>query len=160
MVERYLSVGLALLCAATVSGCRVDETPERCVERFEKLLTATSLNDPGFPDARVRPVFTYDITRMHNALETLVGKGEKLRSVRMTISHGASGGALDAFYSADVPPEGAIFAADDFSLYRVNGTPAPRHETLVAGCHGAPAKARLTHIQWIALLPEDIAGTR
>jgi hypothetical protein len=161
MARRYLSRGLALVSAAAVSGCNVEETPQRCIERFEAILAGSPINGAGFRDARVQPVFTYDITHMDNALETLVGKGEQLKSVRVTISHGADGGALDAFYRAEVPPDGAIFAADGFSLYRVNGTPGTRHQTLAAGCRGGPAKAPLTHIQWISLPQgaEDLART-
>ena len=158
MTRRYLSGGLALVSVAAIFGCDISEpeTPENCVERFEKLLT----NGPD--DARFQPIFTYDVTRMEDVLETFVGEGEELTGLRMTMSHGASDAALKAFYEVDVPPKGAIFAADDFSLFRLNGTPGSRDETLLAGCRGAPPKARLVHIQWNALPPatEELPRTR
>jgi hypothetical protein len=158
MARRHLSGGVVLVLVAAISGCGFGEpeTAENCVERFEKLLT----NGPG--DARFDPIFTYDVTRMENVLETFVGEGDELAGSRMTVSHGSSDAALKAFYEADVPPKGAAFAADDFSLFRLHGSPGSRHETLVAGCRGAPPKARLVHIQWNALPPatEDLARTR
>jgi hypothetical protein len=147
MTRRYLSGGLAFVSLAAIFGCDATrtETPEDCVERFGTLLAAS----PG--DARFQPIFTYDVTRMKDVLETFAGDADKRAGLRMTISHGPSDAALTAFYEADVPPQGAIFAADDFSLFRRNGTPGPRDETLLAGCRGAPEKARLVHVQWNAL---------
>lgn len=160
MARHCLAHGLALVCVAAVSGCSVEETPERCVGRFAKLLTASHpVNDPGFRDARVQPIFTYDITRTEGVLEYLASKNGGLKGLRATISHGASGAALDEFSNAEVPRKGAIFAADNFTLYRVKGAPGTRDETLAAGCRGRPPKARLTHIAWSAMPPEDPAGT-
>jgi hypothetical protein len=147
MVRRCLSGGLTLACAAALSGCGVEETPEGCIERFEKL------GGDSLEDALFQPVFTYDITRMENALETIYGDPKDRVGGRVTISHGASGAALQAFYAADVPAKGHMFAADDFTLYRINGTPGSRRETVVAGCRGAFPKARLVHIRWQALPP-------
>jgi hypothetical protein len=156
MVKRHLP---ALVVAAAVSGCSVAETPEQCVERFEEFFADSR---PDLRDARLQPIFTYNITHMENALETLAGDSEKRAGMRMTLAAGASGTALDAFYRADVPPKGALFAADGFSLYRVKGAPGTRDEAIVAGCRGAPAKAPLTRIDWIALPPrtEDMARTQ
>lgn len=148
-----LSAGLALASLAALAGCGLGEpeTPERCIERFRKLLGERRLDRPGFGDARFQPIFTYDMTRMEGGLEELVGTGDELIGLRMTISHGADGAALDAFYQAEVPPKGAIFAADDYTLYRVSGMPGSRDETLVAGCRQARPKASLVRIQWIPL---------
>ena len=158
MTKRYLSAGLGLVLAATVSGCGGEETPENCIERFGNLVIGGQrLDAPAQSGGRFEPVFTYDITRMENALEQLVGTGDELKGVRMTISHGASGPALDTFYQAEVPAEGAIFAGDGFSLYRVRGTPGSRRETVAAGCRGAPSQARLTRIDWIPM-PAGTAG--
>jgi len=106
---------------------------------------------PDLGDLRVQPVFTYDVTRMQDVLEELVGTGDQLKGVRMTISHGASEEALRAFYAADVPPKGAIFAADGFTLFRLPGAPGRRDETLLAGCRGTPRGARLVNVQWDSL---------
>jgi hypothetical protein len=149
MTKRYLSGCLALVWVAALTGCNEAETPESCIERFTKVLG----DSPALPDARFQPIFTYDVTKMEDALETLYGDGAGAAGARMTISHGPSGAALDAFYKADVPPKGAMFAGDGFSLYRIKGQVGSRDDTLAAGCRDAPPKARLIHIQWIALAP-------
>ena len=159
MIKRHLAGGFALVSAATMSGCGIlePESPERCVERFEQLVVSR----PDLRDRQFQPIFTYDVTHMEGVLEHLVGEGNELEGLRMTLAHGASGAALDAFYKAEVPPKGAIFAADDFSLFRARGTPGSRHATLVEGCRETPPKARLVHVQLIALGPrtEDRAPT-
>jgi hypothetical protein len=162
MTRRYLIAGLALLGGLALASvavaaawiARQPETLEHCIERFEKLLAegrGTSGRDPR--DARVQPVFTYDVTHMEDVLHTFVGQGDDLKDVRMTLAHGASGPALEAFYRAETPPDGALFAADDFTLFRTAGTPAPRAATLAEGCREAPPKSRLVHIQWRAMPP-------
>jgi hypothetical protein len=153
MTRSCLPGVLAPALLAAVSGCGFDEpeTAAHCVERFEKLLAAS----PDLRDIRVQPIFTYDTTQMDDVLEEFVGEGPELTGLRMTIAHGDSRPALEAFYKADVPPKGAAFAADHFSLFRVRGTPGSRDETLAAGCRAAPPDAPLVHVQWIALPPEQ-----
>ena len=161
MTKRHLSGVLAWVSLAAVSGCSA-ETPDRCVERFGKRLAdGHPTRSADLRDARFQPIFTYDVTQMENVLEEFVGEGDELAGMRMTISHGASGAAMEAFYKDEVPPKGAAFAADDFSLFRVRGTPGSRDQTLVNGCRKTPPKARLVHIHWIALpsTTEDLART-
>ena len=146
MTRRYLSGWLALISLAALSGCGVTETPEQCVERFERLMAA---GPPGFREARFQPIFTYDVSQMENVLEQLVGKGADRAGVRMTLAHGASGPALDRFHKAEVPRKGHIFAADGFTLFSLPGQPGARAETLEAGCRGAPPKARLVRVRWV-----------
>lgn len=155
MTTCWLSRGFALSLAAALSGCGVrQEVPERCIERFGKLLADDPhINGGDLRDMRFQPIFTYDITHMEDVFETIYGDAAGAAGARMTVSHGAGGAALETFYKEEVPAKGAMFAADDFTLYRVRGTPGSRGETLAAGCRGAHPKARLVHIQWIALPP-------
>ena len=155
MTKRYLLAGLALAgglalaftAAVAVWIVRRPETPERCIERFEQLIEMAP--DPGA--GPFQPIFTYDVTHMEGVLEHFVGEGDELAGLRGTIAHGPSDAALQAFYSAEVPPKGAVFSADDFSLFRTRGTPGSRAATLAEGCRETPPDARLVHIQWIAL---------
>lgn len=157
MTKRYLVAGLALtggLALASVAAvaawiARWPETPERCVERFAQLIG----NGPDPGAGPFQPVFTYDVTRMDNVLEHFAGDSDKRTGLQMTVSHGASGAALERFYATDVSPKGAIFAADDFTLFRTRGTPGSRAATLAEGCREASPKARLVHVQWIPLPP-------
>lgn len=148
--------GLALISLVAVAGCGIKgpESPESCIARFEGKLAKLPAG------TRFQPIFTYDITQMENVPETLFGEGEALNDVRLTISHGASDPALKAFYESELPERGAIFAADDFTLFRVSGMEGTRDEALLAGCKkNAPTNARLIQIQWNALpqITKDIA---
>lgn len=148
MVTRYLSGGLALVLVTALPGCGVKtETPAQCIERF----TRSVANNPALRGGRFQPVFTYDVTHMENVLEHFAGDPGKRAGLQVTLSHGANASALQAFYEAEVSPKGAIFAADDFTLFRVGGTPGSAHATLVEGCGEAPPKTRLVRVQWIAL---------
>jgi hypothetical protein len=148
MTTRYLSRGLVLMIAAAVSGCGVKtETPAQCVERFTQFVA----DNPALRGGRFQPVFTYDVTHMEDVLEHFAGDPGKRAGLQMTLSHGANASALQAFYEAEASPKGAIFAADDVTLFRVGGTPGSPQAALVEGCGEAPPKARLVRVQWIAL---------
>jgi hypothetical protein len=151
MTRRKLSCVLAWASLAAATGCTAGkpEPPENCVARFEKLIA----DGPDLGQGRFLPIFTYDITHVANVLERLAGDPEKRAGLRVTIAQGASDLALKGFYAADVPRHGAIFAADNVTLFRITGTAGSRHETLVAGCRGALPEARLVHVQWNALRP-------
>ena len=140
-------LSLASTAAVAVWIVRQPETPERCIERFEQLIKMAP--DPGA--GPFQPIFTYDVTHMEGVLEHFVGEGAELAGLRGTIAQGPSDAALAAFYSAEVPPKGAVFSADDFSLFRTRGTPGSRAAALAEGCRETPPKARLVDIQWIAL---------
>lgn len=137
--------GAVTLVSVAISVCSMvePETPESCVERFNKL----PANGPVLREARFRPIFTYDTTRMDGGLEELIPEGDRT-GLRITVSHGANDDVVKALYGADVPPKGAVFAADNFSLFRQIGTPGSLNETILAGCRATPYKARLVHIQW------------
>jgi len=152
------TLALAAALAAALTGCNRanGETPEACIARFARVLADL----PAFEDARYQPVFTYDVTHMNDVLETLVGRGDALAGTRVTIAHGALGASLTEFLQAEVGPKGAIFAADRFTLYRIGGTPAAPGQAIAEGCRKAPAEARLTHIQWIALPRGNAAAGR
>lgn len=162
MIRRCLAGGFALVSLAAVSGCSA-ETAERCVERFEKLLSDDHrVTGADLREGRFQPIFTYDVTHMEGVLEHFVGEGDELKGLRGTISQGDSRAALDAFYNAEVPPKGAFFAADGFSLFRAWGTPGSRDAALVEGCRETPPDARLIQVHWVALprLADGHAPTR
>ena len=123
------------------------ETPETCVERFNRVI----VSDVAIPaDTRFLPVFTYDVTKVENVFEAFGRDEANPSGMHLTFAQGGGEEAVRAFYEAEVPKQGAFFARDDISLFRMSGIPATRDETILAGCRAAPPKARLINIQWTA----------
>lgn len=129
-----------------LTGCNVSkiETAEQCIERFKDLGSEWKM----MRQEELEPTFTYDVSQMDDPFFSIYGGPAGVKGAKMIVASGASGPALEAFYKDDVPSNGALFAGEDISLYRVRGSMGSREQTIAAGCRSAPEKARLIHIAW------------
>ncbi len=146
MIIRQFAFAPVILSMVSLMGCNVSKTEsaEECIERFENVGSEVMAMIKG----ELVPTFTYEMSANKAAINALYEHTQPMGAPHITVANGANSPALDAFYKADVPPNGAIFAGEDISLYRIKGLAGSRDETIAAGCRSAPEEARLIHIAW------------
>ena len=144
-----------LIATGMLAGCtdwrEGEETAEACVERFalKKGAVHPLADDPS----QWVPSYTYDVTKMGGEgiralIKSTEDGAEPGTDGVSLVGSGSSQAARDKFADLPATKAGAVFLADDPSLYKVRGKPGLHRDLLRQGCEGQREGMRLINWQF------------